>query len=115
VVVDASSVVRDRCASNATHTSRQWEIWLRGCDKDVDKYFTIQFAVFIAMLDWDNATTGLKSLTWDGYGGSVRNCDLLKSEESILRNPAFAPQNPGWNAQWIGRTDLWFAHATLVS
>lgn len=117
-VVDAGAVIRDRCASNATRITRKWEIWLRSCERDVDLYFTICFAITRAMLDWDKAGTGLKTLVWTnaehGFNGSVRNCDLLSSDETILGSK-IAPKTNGWSAKWIGVTDLWFDHLTLVS
>lgn len=112
-VVDAGSVVGDRVASHSSRIVRQWEIWLRGCGRDVDLYFTICFAIVRAMLDWDNESTGLKRLTWSTYGGSVRNCDLRGSQESVLGKLDIS-QRQGWSAKWVGRTDMWFGHTDLV-
>lgn len=114
VVVDAGSKVLDRRASNMDQSIRQWEIWLRGCPTDVDKYFDLCFAIYRAMLDWDNETTGLKTLTWATSGGSVPDCDLRSSDESVL-NSSIARNNKGWSAKWVGITKLCFAHDKLVA
>jgi len=114
VVVDAGYKVGDRRASNATFVEKQWEIWLRGCDRDLNVYLTLSFAIFRAMVGWDDPG-GFKDLSWETYGAGCFDVDLKASQESILQRPPFAENTNGWAAKWVGTTSLSFAHATLVA
>lgn len=116
-VVDAGTEIGDRVASNATHIVQQWEVWLRGCTQNNDLYTTIKLGVIRALLNWDDATTGLKAsaLSWTGSYGcdGVQNSDVKNVNESILRSKI--THNRGWSALWVGVTDLWFGHTQFVS
>lgn len=116
-VVDAGEEIGDRRCSNGTRIFQQWEVWLRGCEQNNDLFTTLKLAVIRALVNWDDATTGLKApaLSWEETYGclGVTDCDLKSTNESILRSKI--THNRGWSALWVGVTELWFGHTQFVS
>lgn len=109
-ILHAKTKPRDRTASNATKLGVQWEVLIRTGDQRFDSIFDVEWAIFRQLVNWDTLKT---TVTW-GDTTPVKLCDMLSSEESLFDQR----QNKlmrGWSAVWIGHTDLWFPHDTLIA
>jgi len=104
----AGIVGRDRRASNATNIKVQWEVLVHSGEQPFDPFFDVQWAVFVALINWDATMT---AITWSTEN-PVKNCDIMTAKDS-LRDDSKQQNMRGWRSVWVGRTDCWFNHANL--
>lgn len=102
---------KDRPASNASRLIIQWEILVRTGDQRFDDLMDIEWAVFCQLMNWDSLKT---SVVWNSTVYPVKDCNLLSCEESMF-DERQNMQLRGWRAVWVGETDMWFPHATIVT
>jgi hypothetical protein len=87
---------------------------VRTGDQRFDDLFDLEWAIYRQLLDWDTGTNNLKtSVTWSGTN-PVKCCDLLKATDSIF-DERTNKNLKGWRAVWVGQTDLWFPHDTVIA
>lgn len=108
MVWNAGLLTQDRRASNATFFQVQWEVLVHSGEQPFDPFFDVQWAVWVALLNWDATMKAIK--IGDEY--PVKNCDTLTAKDS-LRDDARNHNLRGWGSVWVGKTDCWFSHATL--
>jgi len=108
LVWNAGITAQDRRASNATYLEVQWEVLVTSGEQPFDPFFDVQEAIFAALMNWDATMT---AITW-GAENPVKNCDILKAEDSLLDKKADLNMR-GWKSAWVGRTDCWFNHTNL--
>ncbi len=96
---------------NGTSLRLLWEVWVATGQQPGDRLWDVQWAVFRALMDWDDS---IGALTWDNPEGKVWNCDLLNSEDTLL-NKQLNREIKGWSSVWRGATDCVFTHSTLNS
>jgi len=115
MVWNAGITAIDRAASNATTITVQWEVLVHSGEQPCDPFFDVQWAVFVALINWDDTMTAIE---WDG-GNPVRNCDILKARDTLLgsrhatQGPPFHQNIRGWGSVWVGKSDCWFSHSAL--
>lgn len=102
---------RDRLASNSDRLIIQWEILVRTGDQRFDTLMDIEWAVFCQLMNWDSLKT---SVVWNSTVNPVKDCNLLSCDESMF-DERQNKQLRGWRAVWVGETDMWFPHATIIA
>lgn len=105
-----SAKPKDRRASNSDSLTLQWEVWVRTNDQRLTALTDLEWAIFRQLLNWDSLKT---SVVWNGVT-PVTCCDLKTAEDSIF-SQEMNNNLRGWSAVWVGQTDMWFSHASLIA
>uniref|UniRef100_A0A6H1ZMY2 Uncharacterized protein n=1 Tax=viral metagenome TaxID=1070528 RepID=A0A6H1ZMY2_9ZZZZ len=101
---DRNDVAHSECIIN-------WEIWLRAHQQNASDFFDIQWACYRGLSDW--MTYLRDALDWSTDLNYVRDCNILSTDESLLRSLHGSKTNR-WATAWVFETKLWFTHANLV-